>query len=173
MRERWNERSKLYKASVAADIEEEKRREEENRIQNEQRMHERALLSLEHERRVEEIDELYEAEIRSAKRSDTAPLLLGTVLSPVVEKPPVCQLGFHRQSAKCDKLIQEARTERDQALLIARQYRNVAEATRAEKRELQCELEKKIEVVRDFWRNKVVEGGSRSGLILRAALLRK
>ena len=34
-------------------------------------------------------------------------------------------------------------------------------------------LDGKIEIVRDFWRNKIVEGGSRSGKMLRASLIRK
>ena len=57
-------------------------------------------------------------------------------------------------SVRCDKLIQEARTERDQALLMAHQYRDAAESTQAEKWELQFTL--KIEVIKT-WRNKVVE----------------
>jgi len=49
----------------------------------------------------------------------------------------------------------------------------LAETVSAEKREIKYEMEKTVEVVRDFWRNKVVEGGSRAGLMLRASLLRK
>ena len=117
---------------------------------------------------------MYDLEAKkSSSKSKTCPLLLNAVLSPIEEEPPVCPMEMSSHSVHCDKLIQEARTERDQALLMARQYRDAAESTRAEKRELQFTLEKRIEVVRDFWRNKVVEGGSRSGVMLRAPLLRK
>ena len=74
---------------------------------------------------------------------------------------------------RCTKELQTARNERDQALLQARYYRDLAEVTRAEKRALKYNLEEKIELVRDFWRNKIVEGGSRSGRMLRASLIRK
>jgi len=36
---------------------------------------------------------------------------------------------------------------------------------------MQQKLEKQVELTRDFWRNKVVEGNLYSGKILRAALL--
>ena len=68
--------------------------------------------------------------------------------------------------------MHEARKERDYALITARQWRDKAESAQAEKRKLKNEMEKTVEVVRDFWRNKVVEGESRSGKILRAALIR-
>lgn len=69
-------------------------------------------------------------------------------------------------------MIEAARQERDQALMLAQQYRNVAEACRGEKREMKYEIERKIELVRSFWRDQIIEGGSRSGRILRAALIR-
>ena len=40
----------------------------------------------------------------------------------------------------------------------------------AEAKLMKNDLEGKIETVRDFWRNKIVEGASRSGQILRNAL---
>ena len=105
--------------------------------------------------------------------SNTTPLLLDAVVTPVSE--PSC--AFSPESTvrtfHCKQQLQSARNERDRALLLARQYRDLAEASQAGKRTLQIELERKIETVRDFWRNKVVEGGSRSGQILRAALIKQ
>ena len=71
------------------------------------------------------------------------------------------------------KNLRKARYESNQALSLAQHYRNVAEERQSEKRNLKSELEQQVEVVRDFWRNKVIEGSSRSGRILRAALSRK
>ena len=63
--------------------------------------------------------------------------------------------------------------ERDRALSLARIYRDMTETSQSEKRIMKSKLEKKIETVRDFWRNKLVEGTSRSGRMLRAALKNK
>ena len=47
---------------------------------------------------------------------------------------------------------------------------DLGEASQLEKRTLKNDLERKIETVCDFWQNKIVEGGSRSGQILGNAL---
>ena len=73
----------------------------------------------------------------------------------------------------CRQQVQSAREERDRALSLAQQYRNLAEASQLETKTLKNELERKVETVRDFWRNKIVEGNSRSGNMLRAALIRQ
>ena len=59
--------------------------------------------------------------------------------------------------------------KRNQALSLAQHYGNVAEERQSEKSMLKSNLEHQIEVVRDFWRNKV--GSSISGRILRATLI--
>ena len=107
--------------------------------------------------------------------SNTAPLILDAFVTPVAEPKPACSCSIPSTVKEMwyKKEIQAARNERDQALLQARQYRDMAEATRADKRALKHNLEGKIEIVRDFWRNKIVEGGSRSGRMLRASLIRK
>ena len=94
--------------------------------------------------------------------------LLNAVVVPITESSIT-----ESSIANHERLLLEAREERDNALLVARQCRDLAETAQAEKRDVKCELEKRVEVVRDFWRSKVVEGGSRSGLMLRASLLRK
>jgi len=91
-------------------------------------------------------------------------MLLDAVVAPVTEESPSTKNYARR--------LLEAWQERDSALLIACEYRDLAETVSAEKREIKYEMEKTVEVVRDFWRNKVVEGGSRAGLMLRASLLR-
>ena len=72
----------------------------------------------------------------------------------------------------CKQQLELARRDRDNALMLARQYRNLAEASHTKIRQQKNELEEKVELVRDFWRNKIVEGSCRSGQILRAALIK-
>ena len=48
-------------------------------------------------------------------------------------------------------------------------YRDLAETLKKEKRDIEHKLVS-IEVVRDFWRNKIVEGDSRGGKIFRASV---
>ena len=53
--------------------------------------------------------------------------------------------------------IRKARYERNEALSLARHYRNLAEKSHSAKRTLRSQT------VRECWCNKVVEGGSGSG----------
>ena len=55
----------------------------------------------------------------------------------------------------------------------AKYYRNLAETLKIEKRNTEQVYANEVEVVRNFWRNKIVEGGSRGGKILRASLFNK
>ena len=55
-------------------------------------------------------------------------------------------------------IIQEARNDRDRAIMEAKTYRDLAEKIKKEQREQECNLLKQTEAVRDFWRNKVLEG---------------
>lgn len=103
----------------------------------------------------------------------TSPLILDAVLTPISEPVSSCLCKNKVCEVHCDQQLQSVRKERDQALSLARCYRDLAETRQAEKRVLKKELEGKVELVREFWRNKVVEGSSRSGQILRAALVRK
>ena len=120
------------------------------------------------QREVEDTAERY-TELCEEERNDTSPLLLNSAVIPVVE--PSCSCNNIVVSARCKQLLAGARRERDNAIMLARGYRDDAEECQTEKRKLKHELEEKVEL--NFWRNKVVEGGSRSGLILRAALIRK
>lgn len=68
--------------------------------------------------------------------------------------------------------MEKARAERNDALNLAKYYRNRIEKLRTEKEELQHEMKRQVQHSRQFWRNQIMEGESRSGRILRAALLR-
>jgi len=104
---------------------------------------------------------------------DSNVLLLDEVLIPLeeTEVDPFCK-NYPVHHSWYKEQVGLARQERDNALILARHYRNKAKETVTEKRAMQHKLEKKVELTRDFWRNKVVEGNSCSGTMLRAALLR-
>ena len=80
--------------------------------------------------------------------------------------------------------IIKARGERNEALLLAKHYRDIAEKYKLEKKILQIETERKIidtkeqaaigiDRIKKFWRSQIMEGNSRAGKILRAAQLQK
>ena len=98
--------------------------------------------------------------------------ILDSVVTPIQEEQCTCSSDAVLM-VKCKDKVHTARHERDQALFLARHYRNIAEEKQSEKRILKSNLEGQIEIVRNFWRNKIVEGDTRSGRILRAALIRK
>jgi len=90
----------------------------------------------------------------------------------------VLLLKAHEPSCTADKFkeidqsvrIQELENERDQALQSTRIYRDLAEKLRTEKRILHNDMCKKLEVVREHYRNKIVEGSSRSGQMIKLAM---
>lgn len=111
------------------------------------------------------------------------------VLVPVEESLPSPASGPSKQCdivhiIQCKSEVLKARTERDDALLLAKHYRNMAENN---KKEFLC-LEQKmksqinnieqesafrVENIKNFWRNQIIEGALRAGRILRASLIRK
>ena len=93
---------------------------------------------------------------------NTKPLLLDAVLIPEVEEPPTT-FNYSRR-------LLEAQKERDIALLVARKWRDIPENIQDEKQDMKTEMERTVKTVRNFWRNKVIEGSSRSGKMLGAAL---
>ena len=130
-------------------MEEKKKKEEEEKLRISK------LEAAQHEREVEHVERFY----TELSHKETSPLLLDSVVTPMVE--PSCSCTNIIVAAQCKQLLQSARQERDNARLLARQYRDIAEECQTEKRRLQHKLEERVELVRNFWRNKV-EGGSRT-----------
>ena len=105
-----------------------------------------------------------------------------SMLIPIEEKLP-SELSDTAFVSKTKVEIIQARAERNDALLLARHYRNVAEKLKVENEHLQWEMKSRIieikkkaivhvDNMKTVWRKKI-EGSSRSSRILRAALLRK
>ena len=119
------------------------------------------------EENVAEIEDAYN-EIAS---TSSMPLLLPSVIVPITKQEPFSFAASVLSKMEQQCIIKKARDDRDQALLEAKEYRDLAERLQKEKRDVEQELTSRIETVRDFWRNKIVEGESRAGKILRASLL--
>lgn len=158
-----------------SEIEERKQEEEEERLRIAELMEANAKEMALRNHAIETMERSYNAEFSVGMEhcaSGTSPLVLDAVLTPLFEPVNSCLPDSPVHAAHCKQLLQSARRERDQALSLAKVYRDLAESCQSQKRILKTELETKIELVQDFWRNKVVEGNTRSGQILRAALIR-
>ena len=117
------------------------------------------------------------------------PQIFDPVLVPIEESFPSCVPSPSKQSdvvyiAQCKQDVIKAKAERNDALKLAKYYRDVAENNKKEMLCLQQDLQSKIlsieqhsascvENIRNFWRNQIIEGSSRAGRILRASLLHK
>jgi hypothetical protein len=66
--------------------------------------------------------------------------------------------------------IAKVTSERDAALKEARSYRNEIDGLRSKNRKLCCEMNDRIDVIRNFWRNNIAEGSTRGGLCVQNAL---
>lgn len=174
LKKRWRERSERYHFECAQELEAQRKKEKEDEMRLECI---RRDMAQQHAQHIEQVTVNEENYINISTSSDTdgtstSPLLLNTVVTLIVEEA-ICTCTSEMLGTKCKGEIRKARHERNQALTLAQQYRNLAEKSQSEKRSLKNDLEGKIETVRDFWRNKIVEGDSRSGRKLRAALIRK
>lgn len=157
-----------------AEIEEKRKKVEDEKLHIAQLYELQAINTAQRHLEVENVEQCYaEQKYVSQDPSSTSPLLLDAIVTPLFEPSCSCLPLSDICTSRCKQELESARHERDNALLLARQYRDMVEQSQEEKRKLKTELEKKVEVVRNFWRNKVVEGGSRSGQILRAALIKK
>ena len=170
LKRRWRERSAKYHAKYIAEMEEKKEKEEKEKLRISKLREIQAMKIAQRHLEVETVERNYMYMQCEEDSSDTSPLLLDAVITPVSE--PMCSCSDVKATL-CNQKLEAARREKDNALLLARQYRDLAENCRTEKRMQKQKLEEKIELVRNFWRNKVVEGGTRSGQILRAALIKK
>ena len=145
--ERCKKHAQKYHADLAADKEESKQQLILDRqAQVEKDTHAVAMEQMERLNSIKVTEALYEQKVElgiltsSAVHHNTRPLLLDAVVTPLSEESP-SQVNY-------TQLLAEARKERDNALLTAKQWRNCAEKIQAEKRELKNSMEKTLEIVR-------------------------
>ena len=63
--------------------------------------------------------------------------------------------------------------ERDDALFSARMYRNRVDQLRSTNRKLYCDMHDRIDTIRNFYRNDIVEGNSRAAMCVKLAFQNK
>ena len=77
--------------------------------------------------------------------------------------------GIERREVQ--SFVHEIERQRDGAVRSAQLCRDIAEKLKTENRTLKEDMIQKVETQRDFWRNKILEGQSRSGRMVKMALL--
>ena len=65
-----------------------------------------------------------------------------------------------------NKLIKDC----DMAITTAQSYREKMEALHIENQKLNCEMHDRVQRIRNLWRNKIEEGGTRAGNFIEKAL---
>ena len=71
------------------------------------------------------------------------------------------------------KYIDHLHKERDRALEQARLFRNQVDEERSKSRQMCAKLNDRVDVVRNFWRNKIAEGSTRAGRCVQQAIINK
>lgn len=172
LKECWRERCAKYDANCREEVEEKEQQKKESEWQLESLKRMNETRSAWVREKVALNEEAYASISSTPAETSTSPLLLDCIVTPVQEEGNCTCTSDTVLMMKCKSELRKARYERNRALHLAQQYRSMAEQSQSEKRDLKHALEGQIEVVRDFWRNKIVEGGTRSGRILREALIR-
>lgn len=162
----WRERRVEYEAGIT-----------EDRIAAEVILKETAAKHLKEKKRAQEIHDMQMAELNNAYHqdcinsiSDSGCLLMPSVRIPDLECITVSGTVSGIEKVTVKSYVATVMEERNEALAELKHYRDIAERLQKEKRQLHDELSQKCERVRDFWRNTLLEGGSRGGLMVRQAL---
>ena len=108
------------------------------------------------------------AELESVNPNNALLLQAASISSPEVPSLESIQLTAMDRFA-VQRIISKIEKRRYKAETEAQIYHNVAEEMKKENRSMKDKLNSKIETVRDFWRNKLFDGSSRSGRMVRAA----
>lgn len=133
------------------------------------------------------VDQQFEKPKELVDMDHNLPPIFDPVLVPVEESLP--SPGPSKQHdvmriLQCKDEVLKARTEHDNALILAKHYRNMAENSKKDflclqqrmKSEISCieqQSVSRVKNIKNFWRNQIIEGDSRAGRILRASLIRK
>ena len=149
---RCQERIAKSNAMHAAEIVELKKREEKERLQAIELTRLRETQILQHSEEISHIEDIAGTSGSTSEivTNTTSPLLLDAIITHLSE--PTCNCSPIACTAYC-RPPQEllcARCERDNALTLARQYRDLAEESRTKIRQQKYHLEEKVELVRNM-----------------------
>ena len=151
--------------------------EEEVVLQEDIRRKEQANAEVCRERNEQEIvrkHEDYQAvkQAYSAVEQQASSESVGMLLLLSVPTHPLADINDGDHGTDAVK-IKEVVKERDDALTLAKVYRDLAEHLKKEKRELHNRKSHRCETIRNCWRGKLVEAGSRSGLLVQRAIQKR
>lgn len=119
-------------------------------------------------------DKAYKELEVASLHNNKEPLLLPSVVVPdelystASLDLPMSLTGIDRVSVVNTIQLEQKKTKK--ALEDAQYYRNLSEKLRRDKCQLTHSMHKKIELVRNFWRNNIKEGQTRSGKMVQKAL---
>ena len=124
--------------------------------------------------------EVYNAYTKLVKNSvselenDCSPsLLLPAIVQPSEQVTVHVQSGNNElQKVAVRECIENLVDERDTAIKTVRYLRNQVDNLQSRNRKIYCEMNDKIDTVRNFWRNRLVEGDTRSGMCVKLAIQR-
>ena len=123
MKKRWHERSLRYHALEMAEVEEEKKRNEEERLRLAALKEARETERANRHHAVDVTDNCYNTLVQNhaiPNHSDTSPLLLDAVVTPLLE--PSCTYSSEStlHAIHCRGQVRSAREERNRAFRLAR-----------------------------------------------------
>lgn len=121
-----------------------------------------------------EVDKAYAALVNeSVNSSECGPtLLLPAIIQPVDKMKVVISSTDSeiKDPVQAERYVKQVEEDRDAAFQTVRLLRNKVEELHSEKRKLYFEMNNKIDTIRKFWRNHLVEGDTRSGLCVKLAV---
>ena len=154
-------------------MEEKKLEEQKKLLEEDKAKAEELKLKEKHEEFVRNISLQYE-EIERASQTEESDSLLLPMHVESKSSLSLSSKGINIngiQRVAVESIIAKIEKDKKQAELNALIYRNYTEQLKREKRELNDTLNRKIKIIRDFWRNKMCEGNSRGGRMVRAAYI--
>ena len=170
---RWKRRAEAFQHGQIEEMEEKKIEAQKQLLENERVKAEELKLEKKHEHFIKNItlqyEEIEKASLNEESDSLLLPMHIESKSSQSLSSKGISINGVQRVAV--ESVIAEVEKDKKQAELNALIYRNYAEQLKKEKRELNDTLNRKIEIVRDFWRNKLCEGDSRGGRMVRAAYM--
>lgn len=178
LKERWQNRRKIYEQREAE--EKEKEEDKEETISCRLKNIEDPPSNLD-EGDSQHLQEQYleiQQEATKSEASVYTPLLLPSFI-PSSEGIRVFIEGTQDKithtvsKLSAEKYIEHLHRERDHALEQARLFRNQVDEVRSKSRQMCTKLNDRVDVVRNFWRNKIAEGSTRAGRCVRQAIKNK
>ena len=111
---------------------------------------------------------------QSQLHDDSSPSLLLPAYVPPLQEITIQVKGKDVvENLTAKQYITSLIKERDEAIMSAQMCRNKVDELRTANRRIYCNMHDRIDTIRNFWRNNIVEGNSRAGMCIKLALQQK